>query len=199
MNPTLWIPAVWAQYRAGNLTPLFRDVLLRLQKFDRGRGLWPAHDTLAEAARCSVRTVQDALAQGRRLGLLDWVSGAGRRTSNRYSLTLPKVAVEAGVRLGRAASRAVAKVAALGRALVGRMREEGEQTASNEADRAGEGMEGLARAPGAGAIRGRAAGHPGFVQQGRGTNRHKDWHRGEREDGAVSSGHGRDSGPSMIA
>jgi hypothetical protein len=130
MNPTLWIPAVWAQYRAGNLTPLFRDVLLRLQKFDRGRGLWPAHDTLAEAARCSVRTVQDALAQGRRLGLLDWVSGAGRRTSNRYSLTLPKVAVEAGVRLGRAASRAVAKVAALGRALVGRMREEGEQTAS---------------------------------------------------------------------
>jgi hypothetical protein len=130
MNATLWIPAVWAQYRAGNLTPLFRDVLLRLQKFDRGQGLWPAHETLAECARCSVRTVQDALAQGRRLGLVDWVSGAGRRTSNRYSLTLPKVAAEAGARLGRAAARAVARVAALGKALVGRMRGGAEQAGS---------------------------------------------------------------------
>ena len=130
MNPTLWIPAVWAQYRAGNLTPLSRDVLLRLQKFDRGQGLWPAHDTLAEAARCSVRTVQGALAQGRRLGLLDWVSGAGRRTSNRYSLTLPSAAAETGARLGRVAVRAAARVAALGRALVGRMRMEGEQADS---------------------------------------------------------------------
>ena len=39
MNPKFWILAVWAHYRAGNLTPLFRDVLLRLQKFDRGQGL----------------------------------------------------------------------------------------------------------------------------------------------------------------
>ena len=28
MTADLWIPAVWAQFRAGNLTPLFRDVLL---------------------------------------------------------------------------------------------------------------------------------------------------------------------------
>ena len=130
MTADLWIPAVWAQFRAGNLTPLFRDVLLRLQKFDRGQGLWPAHHTLAECSRCSVRTVQDALAQGRRLGLVDWVSGAIRRTSNRYSLTLPKVAAEAGARLGRLATRAVARVAALGKALVGRMRGGGEQAAS---------------------------------------------------------------------
>jgi hypothetical protein len=130
MNATLWIPAVWAQYRASNLTPLFRDVLLRLQKFDRGQGLWPAHDTLAECTRCSVRTVQAALAQGRRLGLVDWVSGAGRRTSNRYTLTLPKVAAEAGARLGRAAARAVARVAALGKALVGKMRGVTKQGAS---------------------------------------------------------------------
>ena len=130
MTAYLWIPAVWAQYRASNLTPLSRDVLLRLQKFDRGQGLWPAHDTLAECSRCSVRTVQAALAQGRRLGLVDWVSGASRRTSNRYSLTLPKVAAEVGARLGRTAARAVARVAALGKALVGRMRSEIEQTAS---------------------------------------------------------------------
>ena len=68
MKADLWIPAVWAQFRAGNLTPLFRDVLLRLQKFDRGQGLWPAHETLAERAACSVRTVRDALKQGRALG-----------------------------------------------------------------------------------------------------------------------------------
>ena len=130
MAADLWIPAVWAQFRAGNLTPLFRDVLLRLQKFDRGQGLWPAHDTLAECSRCSVRTVQDALTQGRRLGLVDWVSGAGRRTSNRYSLTLPKVAAEAGIRLRRTAARALARVAALGKSLVGKMRGETQQAGS---------------------------------------------------------------------
>ena len=132
MTAELWIPAVWAQFRAGNLTPLFRDVLLRLQKLDRGQGLWPSHETLAERARCSVRTVQDALRQGRALGLVDWVSGAGRRTSNRYSLTLPKVAAEAGARLGRTASRAVAKVAALGKALGGKMRKGAEQQETNK-------------------------------------------------------------------
>lgn len=130
MNATLWIPAVWAQFHAGNLTPLSRDVLLRLQKFDRGRGLWPAHQTLAEKARCSVRTVQDALVQGRRLGLVDWMSGARQRTSNRYTLLLPKVAAEANVRLKRDAVRAIAKVAALGKALVGRMRGEEKQPVS---------------------------------------------------------------------
>ena len=122
-----WIPAVWTQFHAGNLTPLFRDVLLRLQKLDRGKGLWPSHDTLAERARCSVRTVQDALRQGRALGLVDWISGAGRRISNRYTLTLPKVAAVAGVRLARTGAQAVAKVAAIGRALVGRMRKGGKQ------------------------------------------------------------------------
>ena len=130
MDAAVWIPAVWTQFRAGNLTPLFRDVLLRLQKFDRGRGLWPSHDTLADRTGCSVRTVQEALRQGRALGLVAWVSGAGRRTSNRYSLTLPKMAAEAGARLGRTAARAVARVAALGKALVGRMRSGTEQAAS---------------------------------------------------------------------
>ncbi len=126
MMADLWIPAVWAQFRAGNLTPLFRDVLLRLQKFDRGQGLWPAHETLAERTGCCVRTVRDALKQGRALGLVDWVSGAGRRTSNRYTLLLPKVAAEAGTRLSRTAARLAARAKAVARALVGRMRREGE-------------------------------------------------------------------------
>ncbi len=134
-----WTAAVWDHYTAGNLTPLFRDVLLRLQKFDHGQGLWPAHETLAEKAYCSVRTVQDALAQGRRLGLVDWVSGAGRRTSNRYSLTLPKVAAEAGARLRRAATRAVARVAALGKRLVGKLCGGAEQAASKRPTRQGGG------------------------------------------------------------
>ncbi|MGI4944708.1 MAG: hypothetical protein ACRYHQ_29820 [Janthinobacterium lividum] len=127
MTADLWIPAVWAQFRAGNLTPLFRDVLLRLQKFDRGQGLWPAHETLAERAGCCVRTVRDALKQGRALGLVDWVSGASRRTSNRYTLLLPRVAAEAGTRLSRSAARLAARAKAVARALVGRMRREGEQ------------------------------------------------------------------------
>ena len=132
MTADLWVPAVWTQFRAGNLTPLFRDVLLRLQKFDRRRGLWPSHNTLAEAARCSVRTVQDALKQGRALGLVGWVSGAGRRISNRYTLLLPKVAAEAGVRLGRVASRIVAQAKVMARALVGKMRGRKEHQEANK-------------------------------------------------------------------
>ena len=44
--------------------------------------------------------------QGRTLGLVAWISGAGQRTSNRYSLTLPKVAAEVGKRLAAAAKKA---------------------------------------------------------------------------------------------
>ena len=58
------------------------------------------------------------------------MAGAGRRTSNRYTLTLPRAAAEAGARLGRAAARAATKVAALGKALVGRRRGIGEQAGS---------------------------------------------------------------------
>ena len=132
MIADLWIPAVWAQYRVGNLTPLFRDVLLRLQKFDRGQGIWPAHETLAEHANCCVRTVRDALKQGRALGLVDWVSGAGRRISNRYTLLVPKVAAEIGKRLSRTAARMAAQAKAVARALVGRVRREGQQREDNK-------------------------------------------------------------------
>ena len=108
-----WTAAVWDHYTAGNLTPLFRDVLLRLQKFVGVGGCYPSHDTLAARARCSRTTVKEALGQGKALGLLAWVSGAARRTSNRYTLVLPKVRAEAGWRAHRAARRVAAVVRSL--------------------------------------------------------------------------------------
>lgn len=105
MTADLWIPAVWTQFRAGNLTRAFRDVLLTLQTFDRSAGIYPSHATLAARAACAVRTVQEALRQGRALGLVSWCSGAFRRTSNRYAFTLPRAAAQAGARLSRVAAR----------------------------------------------------------------------------------------------
>ena len=122
-----WTPAVWTQFRTGNLTRAFRDVLLTLQTFDGRCGLYPSHATLAARAACAVRTVQEALRQGRALGLVSWHSGASSRTSNHYVLTLPRVAAEAGARLSRAASRLARRAAAVARALVGKPRQEGEQ------------------------------------------------------------------------
>jgi hypothetical protein len=127
MTADLWIPAVWTQFRAGNLTRAFRDVLLTLQTFDRNARIYPSHATLAARAACAVRTVQEALRQGRALGLVSWCSGASRRTSNRYALTLPKAAAQAGARLSRVAARIAGRTAAVARALVGRRRQEGEQ------------------------------------------------------------------------
>ena len=90
-------------------TPAFRDVLLTLRTFDGRSSLYPSHPNPAARATCAVRTVQEALRQGRALGLIDWISGAARRTSNHYILLLPKVAAEAGVRVGRAAARIAAR------------------------------------------------------------------------------------------
>ncbi len=127
MTADQWTPAVWTQFRAGNLTRAFRDVLLTLQTFDGRGGLYPSHATLAARAICAVRTVQEALRQGRALGLVSWHSGAARRTSNRYVLSVPKAAAEPGARLSRAAFRLARKVATVARALVGRWREKEEQ------------------------------------------------------------------------
>jgi hypothetical protein len=128
-----WTPAVWTQFRTGNLTRAFRDVLLTLQTFDGNGGLYPSHATLAARAACAVRTVQEALRQGKALGLVYWFSGASRRTSNRYVLTVPKAAAQTGARLLRAAARVAGKAAALARALVGKRRQEGEQKNNPEA------------------------------------------------------------------
>ena len=138
MTADRWIPAVWTQFRTGNLTRAFRDVLLTLQTFDGRGGLYPSHATLAARAACAVRTVQEALRQGRALGLVSWHSGATRRTSNHYVLIVPRAAVAAGCRLSHAAARAAGKVAAVARALVGKPRQEGEQ--KNNPTRARQGL-----------------------------------------------------------
>lgn len=94
-----WTDRVWHEFRARHLTPLERDVLLRLAEYP-GEA-WPAHTTLAERARCSVRTVQRALAKGREFGLVRWFERRVRRgwrwlrTSSRYVLLLPPEPVAA--------------------------------------------------------------------------------------------------------
>ena len=67
---TRWFSRVHREHEAGNLTRAFRDVLLALGRFDACRlGIFPSHRTLAARARCSVRTVQNALQAAKRLGL----------------------------------------------------------------------------------------------------------------------------------
>lgn len=104
-----WQSRIWREYRAFNLQPLWRDVLLTLATYSGQDGTaWPAHATLAERARCCVRTVQRALQAGRRLGLVDWterrVKAAWRwlRVSNAYALILPANPVQPGIRARRA-------------------------------------------------------------------------------------------------
>jgi hypothetical protein len=102
-NP--WRDRVWQEFRAGNLTRAYRDVLLTLATF-RGAGglICPGHATLAERAACSVSTVQRALAQAFRLDLVSWSERRIRagwrwlRTSNAYRLMLPAGPVQRGMR-----------------------------------------------------------------------------------------------------
>jgi hypothetical protein len=94
--PTPWTTRIWLEYRAGNLTRAARDVLLTLHTFRSTGGVaWPSHATLAERARCCVRTVQRALAAAQGLGLVSWAERhvrAGWRwlqTSNLYRFVVP--------------------------------------------------------------------------------------------------------------
>ncbi len=122
MDLQSWRPAVWAAFHAQALTRTWRDVLLTLATF-RGRAgrIYPSHATLADRVGCSVTTVQVALRAGREAGLVDWTSGRGRRTSNRYVLLVPREVAPA--RVVRRVERAV-------RALVGGWRGGGEQKAT---------------------------------------------------------------------
>jgi DNA-binding transcriptional MocR family regulator len=103
-----WTARVWQEFRAGNLTRSARDILLTLRTY-RGPGglICPSHATLADRAKCSVRSVQRALQQADHLGLVRWaerrVRAAWRwlRTSNRYWLTTPESPVTAGLKQRR--------------------------------------------------------------------------------------------------
>ncbi len=100
-----WIARVWREFRAGNLTRAYRDVLLTLRTF-RGPGglICPSHATLAQRAECGVSTVQRALDMAQQLGLLSWAERRIRRgwrwlrTSNRYRLEQPVEPVQPGLR-----------------------------------------------------------------------------------------------------
>lgn len=99
-----WIWRIEAERRARRLPALQADVARYLLKFLGADGrLDPAHDTIAEWARASERTVRRALAALAGLGLLRWVrrlvsvpwpqGGRGARrveqTSNAYEVLLP--------------------------------------------------------------------------------------------------------------
>jgi hypothetical protein len=120
--PTPWITRIWQEYRAGNLTRAHRDVLLTLHTF-RGTGgtAWPSHATLADRARCCVRTVQRALQQAQHLGLVSWaerrVRAAWRwlRTSNLYRFAVPQGAVRQLPQRGRVPVTLTDSVAGEGR------------------------------------------------------------------------------------
>jgi hypothetical protein len=58
-SPT-WTDRVWHEFRAGNLTRTFRDVLFTLHGYQRCGAIWPSHATLAQRCQCSVKSVQRA-------------------------------------------------------------------------------------------------------------------------------------------
>lgn len=105
MGTPTWIGRVWAEYKSGNLTRAYRDVLITLHTY-RGPGgtAWPSHQTLAERANAGVRTVQRALAMARCLGLVDWRERRRRsgwrwlRTSNLYGFAIPVGPVQPSAR-----------------------------------------------------------------------------------------------------
>ena len=100
-----WTTRIWLEYRAGNLTRAYRDVLLTLHTF-RGIGgaAWPSHETLAARARCCAKTVGRALAVAQGLGLVSWVERRVRagwrwlRSSNLYRFVVPAEVVHPGLR-----------------------------------------------------------------------------------------------------
>src|SRR3954453_8558437 len=97
-----WIERVWREYRAGNLTALWRDVLINLHRYRSTGGVaWPAHATLAERACCSTDTVGRALQAARELGLVAWTARRVRvgwrslRSSNLYRFLVTEMPVQA--------------------------------------------------------------------------------------------------------
>jgi hypothetical protein len=93
------------EFKAGNFTRTYRDVHKALLTFaGRAGELFPSHASIAQRADCDERSVRRALIEGQRVGMLHWMQrrrgGRGRRwrTSNRYFLNVPTVAVKAGMR-----------------------------------------------------------------------------------------------------
>lgn len=112
-----WRHGVLTAYfaRTEGMTAHFKDVLLKLATFYGPRGCFPSLETLADAARVSVKTVQRALAWAGSQGLLSWDNRTTRagnrrvRTSNRYRLIVvaEQQSRAAAAWLGRATVRAL--------------------------------------------------------------------------------------------
>jgi hypothetical protein len=103
-----WFSRLKREYEAGNLPAKQYLVLCELGRFDACRlGIFPSHRTLAARARCSERTVLNALQAARRLGLVDWAATRVRAAwrslqgPNRYVLRVPGEAVQAMRRTAR--------------------------------------------------------------------------------------------------
>ena len=100
-----WPDRVWQEFKAGNLTRAWRDVLLTLATF-RGRGgiICPAHQTLGDRAKLSSKTAERALHAARALGLVTWTEQRVRRgwrwlrTTNLYRLIVPEAPLQNGKR-----------------------------------------------------------------------------------------------------
>lgn len=102
-----WNRRITAEYDAANLTHLYRVVLQVLPTF-RGHGgmIFPSHQAIADRVRlqirCCVRSVERALIQARKLGLLFWMPQHRRvgwrkiRSSNLYVLNVPAAQVRPG-------------------------------------------------------------------------------------------------------
>jgi hypothetical protein len=99
LSASPWTERVWHEFRAGNLTRTWRDVLLSLHGYRGCGSIWPSHATLAQRCKCSVKSVQRALQAGRALGLVSWATRRIKalwrslQASNRYVLALPEGAV----------------------------------------------------------------------------------------------------------
>lgn len=138
-QPNPWLSRICREFEAGNLTRAARDVLKELGRFRScALGLCPSHALLAARARCSVRTVQRALATARDLDLIDWAERRIRvgwrelKTSNRYQLLVPSKPVHTTGQKARGVTydrkrrciEAVLRVAAGGIDLLKRRREQ---------------------------------------------------------------------------
>jgi hypothetical protein len=100
-----WRERAWREFKLGNLTRCYRDVLLALPTFRGPDGdLFPSHAAIARRARCDERTVRRALAMGAELVMVAVLprrmktKGRYVRASNRYLLNVPESQPKPGLR-----------------------------------------------------------------------------------------------------
>ena len=87
-----WRNRVRREFKLGNLTRGYRDVLLRLPSFRGPNGdLFPSHAAIAKRVGYNERTVHRALAMGARAG--SWCAVVPRRTKPRAGGSEPQTSI----------------------------------------------------------------------------------------------------------